>query len=165
MMAKAITNSIFKGVCPLLNFDFSSQVQYNDSVMEKEIKELYDAAMKVKEKAYAPYSDFHVDSALRTKNGKIFTGCNVENSSYGVTICAERNAIFKMVSEGEQEIASILVIGDTEKFLPPCGACRQVIAEFSMKDTPVIMCNKKGEFKESTVGEILPFGFSLNKDR
>ncbi len=146
-------------------FDFRLWVKYNETVMEKDIKELYDAAIKVKGKAYAPYSDFHVGSALRTKSGKIFTGCNVENSSYGVTICAERNAIFKMVSEGEQEISSILVIGDTEKFLPPCGACRQVIAEFSKEDTPVIMCNKKGEFKESTVGEVLPFGFSLNEDR
>jgi len=119
----------------LFIFDFVSQVQYNETVMDKEIKELFDAAVKVKEKAYAPYSDFHVGSALRTKSGKIFTGCNVENSSYGVTICAERNAIFKMVSEGEQEISAILIVGDTEKFLPPCGACRQVMAEFAMKDT------------------------------
>ena len=133
--------------------------------MEKEIKELYNAAKEVKERAYAPYSNFYVGSALRTKSGKIFAGCNVENSSYGVTICAERNAIFKMVSEGEQEISSILVIGDTEKFLPPCGACRQVIAEFSKEDTSVLMCNKYGDIKESTVGEILPFGFSLNEDR
>ncbi|MEN8223297.1 MAG: cytidine deaminase [Acidobacteriota bacterium] len=133
--------------------------------MEKEIKELYDAAKKVKEKAYAPYSNFHVGSALRTESGKIFSGCNVENSSYGVTICAERNAVFKMVSEGEQKISSILVIGDTEKFLPPCGACRQVIAEFSDEHTAVIMCNKDGKSKETTVGEILPFGFSLKEDR
>ena len=147
------------------DFDFNSPVKYNRGAMEKDIKELYEAALDVKKRAYAPYSDFHVGSALRTKNGKVFTGCNVENSSYGVTICAERNAIFKMVSEGEQEIFEILVIGDTEKFLPPCGACRQVIAEFSKEDTRVIMCNKKGEFKETTVGEILPFGFSLNDDR
>jgi len=148
----------------MVNFDFTSPVQYNRGAMEKDIKELYDAAWEVKKRAYAPYSDFHVGSALRTKSGKIFAGCNVENSSYGVTICAERNAIFKMVSEGEQEISDILVIGDTEKFLPPCGACRQVIAEFSEKNTRVIMCNKEGDFKESTVGEILPFGFSLNED-
>lgn len=133
--------------------------------MDKDIKELYDAAVEVKKKAYAPYSNFFVGSALRTKSGKVFAGCNVENSSYGVTICAERNAVFKMVSEGEHEISSILVIGDTEKFLPPCGACRQVIAEFSSEDTNVIMCNKNGEFKETTVGKILPFGFSLNEDR
>ena len=146
-------------------FDFILVVQYNEIAMEKEIKELYEAALKVKRRAYAPYSDFHVGSALRTKGGKIFAGCNVENSSFGVTICAERNAIFKMVSEGEQEISSILVVGDTKKTLSPCGACRQVIAEFSEEDTRVIMCNKDGDFKETTVGEILPFGFSLNEDR
>jgi cytidine deaminase len=133
--------------------------------MEKDIRELYEAAVAVKGMAYAPYSDFHVGSALRTESGKIYTGCNVENSSYGVTICAERNAIFKMVSEGEQKIESILVIGDTERFLPPCGACRQVIAEFSTENTRVFMCNKNGEYRESTVGEILPFGFSLRDDK
>ncbi len=133
--------------------------------MDKDIKELYVAALKVKENAYAIYSNFYVGSALRTRNGKIFSGCNVENSSYGLTVCAERNAIFKMVSEGETGISEILVVGDTEKFLPPCGACRQVIAEFSNKDTKVFMCNKHGEFRKMTVGEILPFGFSLIEDR
>ena len=148
-----------------MDFDFPLVVQYNGIAMEKEIKELFNAAKDVKKRAYAPYSDFFVGSALRTRSGKVFTGCNVENSSFGVTICAERNAIFKMVSEGEREISSILVIGDTERFLPPCGACRQVIAEFSEEDTRVIMCNRDGDFTETTVGEILPFGFSLNKDR
>lgn len=133
--------------------------------MDKDVKELYDLAVKAKKNAYAPYSNFHVGSALRTKEGNIYSGCNVENSSYGVTICAERNAIFKMAGEGEREITDILVVGDTEKFLPPCGACRQVIAEFSGEDTRVIMCNKKGEYMETTVKEILPFGFSLNEDR
>ncbi|MEN8153162.1 MAG: cytidine deaminase [Acidobacteriota bacterium] len=133
--------------------------------MDKDIKELYDAAVKAKKNAYAPYSDFHVGAALRTKDGNIYSGCNVENSSYGVTICAERNAIFKMAAEGEREITEILVIGDTEKFLPPCGACRQVIAEFSEEETKVIMCNKEGNYRESTVKEILPFGFSLKEDR
>jgi len=133
--------------------------------MEKEIRELYEAALAVKEKAYAPYSHFHVGSALRSGSGKIYAGCNVENSSFGVTICAERNAVFQMVAAGEQTLSSILVIGDTEKILSPCGACRQVIAEFSQKETPVIMCNKHGEYRETTLGEILPFGFSLNEDR
>lgn len=133
--------------------------------MDKDIKELYDAAVKAKQNAYAPYSHFHVGSALRTKEGNIYSGCNVENSSYGVTICAERNAIFKMAGEGEREITDILVIGDTEKFLPPCGACRQVIAEFSEENTRVIMCNKEGEYMETTVKDILPFGFSLREDR
>ena len=133
--------------------------------MDKDIKELYDAAVAAREKAYAPYSEFHVGSALRTADGRIFSGCNVENSSYGLTVCAERNAVFKMVSEGGREIAVILVAGETEGYLPPCGACRQVIAEFAAETTPVILCNKKGGYMETTVGKLLPFGFSLLKDR
>lgn len=130
---------------------------------ENDVKKLLDAALAVKEKAYAPYSHFHVGAALLTSSGKLFAGCNVENTSYGLTICAERNAIFQMVAQGEQAIDQILVIGDTDEFLPPCGACRQVIAEFSKKNTPVYLCNKEGEFKKTTVGELIPFTFFLDK--
>jgi cytidine deaminase len=127
------------------------------------IEQLLEAAKKAKKNAYSPYSNFRVGSALRTTNGKIYSGCNVENSSYGLTICAERNAIFQMVSQGEQEIEEILILGDTEEFLPPCGACRQVIVEFSKKDTPVYMVNRNGQCKKVTVEEIMPFTFFLNK--
>lgn len=127
------------------------------------VEKLLKAAQKAKEKAYAPYSHFHVGAAVLTPSGKIYTGCNVENTSYGLTICAERNAIFQMVSDGEHQVAEILVIGDTEEFLPPCGACRQVIAEFSKKETILYMCNKKGEWKQTTVDEIIPYTFSLDK--
>lgn len=130
---------------------------------EDDVKKLLDAALAVKEKAYAPYSQFHVGAALVTSSGQLFAGCNVENTSYGLTICAERNAIFQMVATGEQAIDQILVIGDTEEFLPPCGACRQVIAEFSKKDTAVYLCNKKGDYKKTTVGELIPFTFFLDK--
>jgi cytidine deaminase len=126
-------------------------------------KKLLEAAKEVKEKAYAPYSHFHVGAALLTENGKLYSGCNVENTSYGLTICAERNAISRMVADGELHIAEILVIGDTEEFLPPCGACRQVIAEFSKKETIVYMCNKHGEYKKVTVGELIPYLFFLAK--
>jgi len=124
---------------------------------------LLNAAQEAKANAYAPYSNFHVGAALRTVSGKIFSGCNVENTSYGLTNCAERTAIFKMVSAGEQQIAEILVIGDTETFLPPCGGCRQVIAEFSTNETAVYMCNKNGDITQTTVAELMPFTFFLEK--
>ncbi len=130
--------------------------------MSAAIEQLLNAAKAAKDRAYAPYSHFHVGAAIRTSSGKIFSGCNVENTSYGLTNCAERTAIFKMVSEGEQQIAEILVIGDTPEFLPPCGACRQVIAEFSSQETPVYMCNQQGTWQKTTVGELIPFAFFLD---
>ena len=129
----------------------------------KTVEKLLEAAQKVKENAYAPYSHFHVGAALITDTGKIYPGCNVENTSYGLTICAERNAIFRMISDGEHRIAEILVIGDTEEFLPPCGACRQVMTEFSTNDTIVYLCNKHGQWKKTTMGELMPYTFTLNK--
>jgi cytidine deaminase len=131
--------------------------------MNERAKQLLEAAKQVKDKAYAPYSDFHVGAALVTDKGTIFTGCNVENTSYGLTNCAERTAIFKMISEGENRIDEILVIGDTKEFLPPCGACRQVMAEFSHNDTIVYMCNNQGQWKQTTVRELLPYTFFLEK--
>jgi len=128
---------------------------------EKPVDRLLEAAKRAKERAYAPYATFHVGAALLTPEGKIYSGCNVENTSYGLTNCAERTAIFKMAADGERKIAEILVIGDTEEYLPPCGACRQVIAEFSSVDTIVYMSNKYGDFKKTTVGELLPFIFFL----
>ena len=129
----------------------------------KTVEKLLEAAQKVKENAYAPYSHFHVGAALITDTGKIYPGCNVENTSYGLTICAERNAIFRMIGDGERRIAEILVIGDTEEFLPPCGACRQVITEFSTNDTVVYLCNKHGQWEKTTIGELMTYTFSLNR--
>ncbi len=129
--------------------------------MVSNVEKLMEAAREAKAKAYAPYSNFYVGAALITPSGKIYGGCNVENSSYGLTICAERNAICQMIADGEKEIDAILVIGDTEEFLPPCGACRQVIAEFSKKTTAVYMCNKHGKIQETTVEDIIPFTFFL----
>ncbi len=130
--------------------------------MTTTVKHLLAAAQKARANAYAPYSHFHVGAALVTDQGNIYSGCNVENTSYGLTICAERNAIFQMAARGERRIAEILVIGDTDEFLPPCGSCRQVIAEFSQKDTAVYMCNRGGQWKKTTVGELLPFIFFLD---
>ena len=131
--------------------------------MKDELKErLWQAASAARERAYAPYSRFSVGAALITRSGAIYAGCNVENASYGLTICAERNAVFQMVAAGEDQIAAILIAGPTEEFLVPCGACRQVIAEFASPETPVYMCDVGGNCRRSTMGELLPYRFSLN---
>ncbi len=122
-------------------------------------KELLQAALAARERAYAPYSNFFVGAAVRAVNGKIYTGCNIENSSYGLTVCAERNALFAAVGAGEREFAALCVVGATEAPISPCGACRQVMAEFKI---PVIyMANLKGDVKECTLEEMLPYGFEL----
>lgn len=121
-------------------------------------KELIKAAKKVREKAYAPYSNFKVGAALRTKSGKIFTGCNVESASYGLTVCAERVAIWKAVSEGEHEFESIAVAADTHELTPPCGVCRQIIWEFC-GDVPVIFANLEGKNETVKISELLPRAF------
>ena len=126
-------------------------------------QELLTAARRARELAYAPYSKFHVGAALISSTGRIFTGCNVENASFGLTSCAERNAIFAMIGAGDREISEILIIGESDEFLPPCGACRQVIAEFAAPSTPVHMCNRHGDCRDSTVAELVPFIFHLKE--
>jgi cytidine deaminase len=126
-------------------------------------KDLLQAAKKVRAKAYAPYSNFHVGAAVLGADGNIYSGCNVENASFGLTCCAERNAIFAMVGAGEKEIRELLVIGESEEFLPPCGACRQVIAEFAKPQATVHMCNQVGASRDATVAELVPFIFHLKK--
>jgi cytidine deaminase len=121
------------------------------------IRQLYEQAVKVREKAYVPYSGFKVGAALLGKSGKIFTGCNVENVSYGLTVCAERNAFFKAVSEGETSFAVLLVVADTPQPVSPCGACRQVMAEFG--DFEVILSNLSYQIKRMFVHELLPYSF------
>ena len=121
-------------------------------------EKLIEVAKKYRENAYVPYSKFKVGAAVLTSSGKIFGGCNIENASYPVTNCAERTAIFKAVSEGEKNFDAIAVVADTENFCAPCGACRQVIAEF--KIPKIIMTNMKGDTKTVTLEEILPFAFS-----
>lgn len=123
-----------------------------------EDKELIEVAKKYRESAYTPYSKFKVGAAVLTKKGNVYGGCNIENSSYPVTNCAERTAIFKAVSEGEREIEALAVIADTDGPCSPCGACRQVMAEFHINR--IIMANLKGDVKTVTLEEILPFAFS-----
>ena len=125
--------------------------------------ELVQLAIAAQKNAYAPYSKFPVGAALLTQSGKVFTGCNVENASYGLTTCAERTAISKAVSEGEQEISAIAVVCNSEEYCSPCGSCRQIIAEFGA-DIRVIMANKGGGYQVNTIGELLPGHFVLNNE-
>ena len=122
-------------------------------------KILAEKAVEAKSKALPTYSNFHVGAALLTENEKIYTGCNVESSSYSLTICAERTAIFKAISEGEKKFKAIAVAGDNEGFTSPCGACRQVISDLC-GDIDVILVDSKNNTKVLKASELLPFAFS-----
>ena len=119
---------------------------------------LISAARQARENAHAPYSNFRVGAALRAASGRIFGGCNVENATYGLTVCAERIAIFKAISEGERGFDAIAVVTDTDKLTPPCGACRQLIWEFC-GDVPVILANLKGKTEVIPMRELFPKPF------
>jgi cytidine deaminase len=116
------------------------------------------AATAARENAHAPFSHFRVGAALLTEKNEIVTGCNVENASYGLTMCAERVAIFKAISEGEKKFVKICVVADTDALTPPCGACRQIIWEFC-GDVEVLMANLKGESTTFQMSELLPKAF------
>lgn len=122
-------------------------------------QELFALAKEVAQQAYAPYSNFRVGAALITDTGNIYKGCNVENASYGLSICAERNAIFNMVTNGDKLIKEIAIYVDSDKIFPPCGACRQVLAEFG-EDIIIYYGNDK-QITETTLKEILPHTFRL----
>lgn len=127
-------------------------------------EELCALAIKAMENAYVPYSGYRVGAALLTKSGKVYTGCNIENASYSPTVCAERTAIFKAVSDGEREFLKIAVAGGkngeiTGEF-PPCGVCRQVMAEFCGEDFEILVVNSENSFTEYTFSDILPFSFN-----
>ncbi|MDD6271692.1 MAG: cytidine deaminase [Ruminococcus sp.] len=128
-------------------------------------QELCTLAIKSMNNAYSPYSGYKVGAALLCDNGKVFTGCNVENSSYGATVCAERTAIFKAVSDGERDFSMLAVAGGKEnelsdKFLP-CGICRQVMAEFCKPEFIVLVVTSENTYKEFSLSELLPNAFSL----
>ena len=116
------------------------------------------AATKVRENAHAKFSNFKVGAALQSHSGKLFTGCNVENATYGLTLCAERVAIFKAISEGERRFDSIAVVADTDTLTPPCGACRQIIWEFC-HDIPVVLANLKGKVEVLRMSQLFPKPF------
>lgn len=120
------------------------------------------AAKRAREHAHAKFSNFKVGAGLRAASGKIYAGCNVENATYGLTICAERVAIFKAISEGERKFDAIAVVTDTATLTPPCGACRQIIWEFC-GDVPVIMANLKGQVETVRMSQLFPKPFDASK--
>jgi cytidine deaminase len=121
-------------------------------------EELIRKAKKARLKAYAPYSRFRVGAALLTKTGKVYTGANVENSSDGLTVCAERAAVLKAVNEGDKDFVKIAVVADKNPPIAPCGACRQVLSEFA-KDLKIICANLRGDVRKYALKELLPEAF------
>ena len=126
-------------------------------------KELADIAVKAMDNAYVPYSKYRVGAALLTESGKVYTGCNIEIASYSPTVCAERTAIFKAVSEGERNFSAIAVAGGKNRKIEgeftPCGVCRQVMAEFCRPDFKVIIVSENGQYSEYKLAELLPHAF------
>ncbi|MCL2766342.1 MAG: cytidine deaminase [Peptococcaceae bacterium] len=127
-------------------------MQYKDELIKR--------AKAAKENAYAPYSQFRVGAAILTGEGNYYTGCNIENASYGLACCAERVALYTAIANGELNFSAIAIISDSEEYIPPCGACRQVMIEFS-PDMQVIMANNQGEHQTKTATELLPGAFAL----
>ncbi|WP_077309049.1 cytidine deaminase [Terribacillus halophilus] len=121
--------------------------------------ELISLAKQARERAYIPYSKFGVGAAVLTKAGNVYQGCNIENAAYPVTCCAERTAIFQAIANGEKEFAEIAVVANTERPVPPCGSCRQVMAEFFTPDAVIHISNMHGNSKSITMENLLPFSF------
>jgi len=127
------------------------------------IEDLISMAADARKNAYVPYSDFRVGAALLMDDGSVYTGCNVENASYGATNCAERTAVFKAVSEGHRKISAICIVGSKEgSFAFPCGICRQVISEFSDENTKIIVAKNEENYIVRSVAELLPDAFTPN---
>jgi len=129
--------------------------------MKKDSEKLIEIAKQARAKASAPFSNFKVGAVLAGKNDEIFTGCNIENASYGLTMCAERVAIFKAISEGAKDFQKIVVVADTDDLTPPCGACRQIIWEFC-GDIEIILANLHGKTETFQMKELFPRAFDAN---
>ena len=127
--------------------------------MEEEYRQLIKEAKFASLNAYAPYSGFAVGAAVLCANGKIYSGCNVENVSYAATVCAERTAAVKAVSEGANKFKALAVYADTEETIFPCGICRQFLVEFAADDMKIFACNKKDEYEEYSLSDLLPHAF------
>ncbi len=130
--------------------------------MEKIIEQMYQEAMKAYQNAYAPYSKFQVGAAVLLKDGKIITGSNIENASYGLTNCAERTALFYTYSQGyrQEDIVKFLVVAHTKEPVSPCGACRQVMVELLNKDVEIILTNLNKDMMKVKIADLLPYYFS-----
>jgi len=126
--------------------------------LSEELKPLIEAAQQARQHSVAPFSNFLVGAAVRTGSGRVYTGCNVESASYGLTVCAERVAIWKALSEGERQFTELAVVADTETLTPPCGTCRQIIWEFA-RGAKIVFANLKGESEVFHMAELLPRAF------
>ena len=125
---------------------------------KRELETLIDIAVQARERAFAPFSDFRVGVAVETDDGEVYTGCNVESASYGLTVCAERVAIWKAISEGARCFGRLVIVADTEKLTPPCGTCRQIIWEHC-RNTTIVLANLRGETETIDIRELLPRAF------
>jgi cytidine deaminase len=125
---------------------------------EESLQELIETAKAARLRSVAPFSNFLVGAAVKTQEGKVYTGCNVESASYGLTVCAERVAIWKAVSEGERQFTELAIVADTETLTPPCGTCRQIIWEFA-KTATIVLGNLRGETQIVSIRELLPRAF------
>jgi len=125
---------------------------------EESLQELIETAKSARLQSIAPFSNFLVGAAVKTDEGKVYTGCNVESASYGLTVCAERVAIWKALSEGERHFAELAIVADTESLTPPCGTCRQIIWEFA-KNATIVLGNLRGETQIVSIKELLPRAF------
>ena len=125
-------------------------------------KNLVDSAIQTRELSYSPYSKFKVGAALLCKDGKVFQGANIENSSYPLCMCAERNALYHAIMNGytKNDFVALAIVADTPEVCTPCGACRQVISELFPKDGVIVLANLKGAYQETNIEELLPFAFS-----
>jgi cytidine deaminase len=147
----------------LLLFFKKRRINFKGRGKNMDDRALVKAACEVKENAYAPYSKFRVGAAVLTDDGSLYTGVNIENISYGATVCAERTAIFKAVSEGKGKVCAIAIASDSEDYIFPCGICRQVIFEFGDRFTKIICSRKNGEYRIFTAEELLPHAFMAIK--
>ena len=125
---------------------------------EESLQQLLETAKTARLQSIAPFSNFLVGAAIKTADGKVYTGCNVESASYGLTVCAERVAIWKALSEGERDFSELAIVADTGSLTPPCGTCRQIIWEFA-KNATIMLGNLRGETQIVSIGELLPRAF------
>ena len=134
--------------------------QEQSAISEERIREWIAQAFSARERAYAPYSGFRVGAALEGKSGRIYPGCNIENAAYTPTNCAERTALFTAVSQGERSFRAIAIVSDSKNPTPPCGVCRQVLAEFCEADMTVICADRDGKYVVMTLAELIPMVFT-----
>lgn len=127
------------------------------------ISKLIEAAIEAKSNSYSPYSKFAVGAAILCKDGNIYRGCNIENGAYPTSMCAERVALFKAVSEGERDFIGIAIVSSSGEITPPCGACRQALSEFVREDFDVILAKSRDDYKTFLFAELLPLSFKLEK--